>query len=90
MDYLKKPGYGKRPEYLDQVENEIKEEQEYIRSVMMQEDMYAQTQPKMRLLSEEDRLTLLDQLKSKWETINQQYQLSTHVVDLDTIGKVRR
>lgn len=90
VDYLKKPGYGKRPEYLQQVENEIKEEQEYIRSVMMQEDIYAQTQPKMRLLSEEDRLTLLDNLKSKWETTNQQYQLHTHCVDLDTIGKTRR
>lgn len=89
-DYMNKPGYGQRPGYLDEVQKEINEEQEYIRSVMMADEMYAQTQPKMRLLSEEDRLTLLDQLKSKWETINKQYQLQTHVVSLDTIGKVRR
>jgi hypothetical protein len=58
--------------------------------MMAEREQYQSMQPKMRLLAEEDRLQLLDQLKKKWESVNKVYQLSTHVVDLDTIGKVRR
>lgn len=90
-DFMAKEDYGKVPAYLKEVKKEIEDEQEYIRTIMMQEqEAYTAAQPKMRLLSEEDRLSLLDQLKTKWDAVDKQYQLQTHVVDLDTIGKVRR
>ena len=88
--YTKKADYGTVPKYLDDVKQEIAGEEEYIRTMMQQQSQMYSSQPTMRLLSEEDRLQLLNNLKNKWETVNKSYQLSTHVVDLDTIGKVRR
>lgn len=91
IDYTKKADYGQRPAYLDDVAKEVEEEQKYIQTIMMQEQQqYTAQQPKMRLLSEEDRLELLDKLKTKWDSIDKKYQLATHMVNLDTIGKVRR
>lgn len=91
VSYLKKSDYGKIPAYLGQVKQEIAAEKEYIRQVMakeMEEQMKAQ--PKMKLLPEDERLKLLKTLKEKWEHVNKQYQGMTHIVTLDTIGKVRR
>ena len=45
-----------------------------------------------RLLSEEERATLVDDLKKKWDEVNVTYQ-QTSVLDLaslDSIGKVKR
>lgn len=93
VNYLKKDGFGQVPEYLNKVKKEIAAEKEYIREAMAQEremEMAANHQPKMRLLPEEEREKLLDQLKKKWEAVNKLYQTMTHLVSLDTIGKTRR
>lgn len=91
MDYTRKPDYGKVPEYLSTVKKEIQAEKEYIAAAMDQERaMFEEGQPKMRLLPEEERQDLLNKLKLKWEAVNKNYQGMTHIVSLDTIGKVRR
>ena len=41
-------------------------------------------------IPEHERMELLDALKSKWDTLNRKYQKMAHVVQLDTIGQVRR
>lgn len=41
-------------------------------------------------MTEEERQTLLAQLKAKWDHVNAQYQKITHLVLLDTTGQVRR
>lgn len=90
-NYLKKADYGKVPKYLKKVKGEISVEKEYIRQVMAQErEAQMSMQPKMKALPEQERLQLLDNLKKKWEAVNKQYQGMTHIVTLDTIGKVRR
>lgn len=90
-NYLKKSDFGKVPKYLDKVKKEVAAEKEYIREAMEQEmEMQMASQPKMRMLPEDERVKLLDQLKKKWEAVNKQYQNMTHLVSLDTIGKVRR
>jgi hypothetical protein len=48
------------------------------------------SQPQMRQLPEEERLMLLTDLKTKWGLVNKKYQLGSHMVNLDTIGKIRR
>lgn len=91
VNYLEKKDFGRTPEYLNKVKDEIAAERSYIRSVLVaerEEEMKAQ--PKMRLLPEEERLSLLGGLKAKWEAVNKEYQTCTHIVTLDTIGKVRR
>jgi hypothetical protein len=47
-------------------------------------------QPRLRLLPEEERLALVNDLKLKWEAVNKKYQLMTHNNVLDTNGKIRR
>lgn len=89
--YVTKSDYGKTPKYLGKVKKEIQAEREYVKAAMDQERaQYEAGQPKMRLLGEEERVQLLDNLKKKWEVVNKQYQGMTHSVVLDTIGKVRR
>lgn len=41
-------------------------------------------------MSEEERQSLLAQLKAKWDLVNAQYQKITHLVLLDTTGQIRR
>ena len=41
-------------------------------------------------LSESERQSLLQALKMKWEKTNGLYQKFTHMVNLDTTGKIRR
>eukprot|EP00455_Lapot_gusevi_P046163 TRINITY_DN6032_c0_g2_i1.p1 TRINITY_DN6032_c0_g2~~TRINITY_DN6032_c0_g2_i1.p1 ORF type:complete len:290 (-),score=47.78 TRINITY_DN6032_c0_g2_i1:137-946(-) len=88
-DYLNKPDYGQVPAYLAQVKQQIEEEYKTIRAAQ-QTDETDPSHPKMRLLSEEERVELLTSLKKKWEKTNQEYQAMTHIVKLDTVGKVRR
>ena len=42
------------------------------------------------IMSEAERDALVDQLKTKWDAVNAKYQKISHIVKLDTIGKVRR
>lgn len=90
-DYLKKADYGKTPAYLKRVNKEIEMETEYVRRVMEreQQDLVAR-QPQMRKLPDDERKQLVGDLKLKWQQVNQMYQGMTHLVDLDTIGKIRR
>lgn len=91
--YREKEDYGKVPEYLNHVKAEIRAEKEYIQNVLQEEAAYYQQQMQpnqMELLAEPDRITLLNQLKNKWEDVNKQYQGMTHLVSLDTIGKKNR
>lgn len=91
IDYLKKEDFGKTPAYLQQVKQEIAAEKDYIRRVMEAEaEEESKYQPKTHVLPEEERLKLLQQLKVKWEAVNKQYQTTTHMITLDTRGKVRR
>jgi len=73
------------------VKEEIHRENEMIeRYVKEQMGEVERTPETFEVMSEEERLQLLDQLKSKWDSVNAQYQKSTHLVKLDTTGQVRR
>eukprot|EP00742_Colponemidia_sp_Colp-10_P000458 GILJ01000499.1.p1 GENE.GILJ01000499.1~~GILJ01000499.1.p1 ORF type:complete len:274 (-),score=53.22 GILJ01000499.1:229-1050(-) len=86
--FTKKVDYGRTPEYLQKIKADINDEYEFIRK--MQEAEEEQKRSTVRVLTDEERDALLQGLKAQWEKINSQYQLITHVVTLDTIGKVRR
>ena len=91
IDYTKKEDFGKTPAYLSKVKAEIAAEKDYIRRVMdAEQDEAHKYEPKTHVLPEEERVQLLQQLKMKWEHVNKQYQTTTHMVTLDTQGKVRR
>jgi len=87
-DYLHKEDYGKVPKYLEQIKSDINDEYEYIRQLQQQEaDARDNTS---RLLEDDDKYGLIQGLKAKWEQVNTDYQATTHLTKLDTIGKVRR
>jgi len=85
---IKHAEYGKVPEYLQTVKQEIADEYEYIKQIEGSDEPGHDAN--IRLLPEEDKEALLSQLKDKWELINHEYQSITHLVKLDTIGKIRR
>jgi len=90
--YLKKEDYGKVPAYLTQVKEEIRREKEMIDRYVEERMGYKGDEPesRMELMSDEERGSLLDALKAKWDVTNQKYQKITHIVNLDTVGQVRR
>lgn len=90
-NYLQKDDYGKVPDYLDQVKEEIRREnqmvEDYVRDQM---GMNSSEQEQMEEMPNEERLQLIEQLKIKWDNVNAQYQRICHMVNLDTFGKVHR
>lgn len=87
-DYLSKEDYGKVPRYLQHIKKDIEGEYDYIRQLEQQrEDAH---QSVMRPMPDEERLGLIDGLKAKWEQVNTEYQATTHLTKLDTIGKTKR
>jgi len=87
-DYLHKEDYGKVPKYLGSIKADIEDEYEYIRQLQSMEENSRNSQS--RCLSDEEKYGLIMGLKSKWEAVNTDYQATTHLTKLDTIGKVKR
>lgn len=94
-DFLGKADYGQVPEYLAQVKEEIKRENEMIDQYVAElgggggesdTDPYGDHSE----MDEVERRDLLRALKGKWDSVNQKYQKMCHMVNLDTVGKVRR
>ena len=91
IDYLQKPDFGMVPGYLQAVQKEIQVEKDYIQQIQeMRKEEEARSQPKVTLMDDQERVQLLMSLKTKWQLVNGQYQLLTHLTNLDTMGKMRR
>jgi hypothetical protein len=87
-DYLTKEDYGKVPKYLKHIKDDIDAEYEYIRQLQEQEEEARASM--VRPMGEDERLGLIAGLKAKWESVNTEYQATTHLTKLDTIGKIKR
>jgi len=88
QNWLKKKEYGTVPEYITKIQQDIKEEYDYIEK-LQQEEQDARNDV-LRELPEEQRDALIEGLKARWEKVNRDYQASTHLTKLDTLGKVKR
>jgi len=87
-DYLNKEDFGKVPKYLQQVKSDIDAEYQYIASLQQAEtDANRAT---VQQMSEDERVGLIEGLKSRWEQVNTEYQAGTHITKLDTEGKRKR
>ena len=93
-DYLSKADYGKVPEYLSQVKEEIRRENEMIDAYVAEmgriQDGDDEDSTQLELMSDEERSKMLASLKRKWDSVNAKYQKMTHLVKLDTTGKIQR
>merc|ERR1719398_289528 len=85
-DYLSKADYGKVPSYLGKIKQDISEEYEYIRKLQEEEEKEQQANH-VRQLTEEEKTALIEGLKAKWEKVNTDYQATTHITYMDTVGK---
>ena len=91
LNYLKKEDYGKVPEYLSKVREEIRRENEMIDKYVKEQLGEVEREPeRFEEISEYERQDLVAQLKEKWDHVNAKYQKITHLVRLDTTGQVRR
>ncbi|CBZ49786.1 related to CG16984 PROTEIN, related [Neospora caninum Liverpool] len=91
LDWTKKPNYGVVPEYLKGIKDSLELEYAYIES--LRKDDARGGLPGMseaRVMPELERMALLSGLKKRWNSLNSEYQNTTHIVKLDTIGKAKR
>ena len=91
VDYLGKEDYGKVPEYLNQVREEIRRENdmidEYVRKQLGEEEAAPEEFLEM---DEEDREELINKLKTKWDAVNEKYQKTCHRVSFESRGDINR
>lgn len=87
-DPLKKKAYGKVPQYLLKVKNDIEEEYNTLKQ-LKQEQLDEEDRQKF-LMSEEEISALKEGLKKKWESVNKEYQTITHIRKPDTQGLKRK
>ena len=91
LNYLKKEDYGKVPEYLTKVREEIQRENEMIdRYVKVQMGEADKEPEKFDEMSDFERQDLILSLKDKWDAVNARYQKITHLVQLDNNCQIRR
>merc|ERR1711988_15007 len=84
VSYMNKKGYGKVPAYLEKVKGEIQDEYNYI--MQMQEaagEEYGEEGDggRTRMLSEGERVSMLNGLKTNWDRINKAYQTLSFTLD---------
>lgn len=87
-DYLNKEDYGKTPKYLTHIKKDMEDEFQYIKS--LQEQQQEMQRSRVKPMEEEERLQLIEGLKSRWEKVNTDYQAMTHLTTLDTVGKIKK
>jgi chromosome segregation ATPase len=91
LNYLKKEDYGKVPEYLTKVREEIRRENDmidtYVQRQMGVTDREHETFDEMPDFERQD---LILALKDKWDAVNARYQQITHLIQLDNTGQIRR
>ena len=91
VDYLGKDDYGQVPDYLGQVKEEIRRENDMIDSyVTAQMAAGEDNPPEFDELPESDRSQLLENLKRKWDAVNSRYQKAAHKVDFTSRGDINR
>lgn len=88
--YVGKQDYGKVPDYLGKVKDAIRTEREIMLDYMEMETQSAEGETgQYAMMDQDERETLIHELKLKWDEVNKEYQKNTHNVNLDTINKLR-
>jgi hypothetical protein len=81
--YTQKPEYGKSPDYLNKIKEEIEREKAYIAE--LHERHKHNGGREMRLLSHSEREKLIEGLKDKWAEIHKKYQSISFSMPIDKV-----
>ncbi len=87
-DFLKKRNYGRCPQYLQKIKNEIEDEYQLVREMQIEEENELDKQK--FLMDDSEKTELIAALKKKWEIVHREYQTLTHKGKLDTLGIVNK
>lgn len=83
--------FGKVPEYLKTIKQQVQEEYDYINSMKTQKsEKTIKSSKKVDLLDEAEKIELLNSMKDKWEKINAAYQQMTIHVMPETKSSLAR
>jgi hypothetical protein len=88
MKYVTKKDYGKTPDYLNRVKQDIEQEYETLRQLKDEEERERDQQ--RFIMSVEEVKELKEGLRKKWEAVNKEYQTVTHISKIDTQGLKRK
>merc|ERR1712167_541494 len=88
VSYMNKKGYGKVPKYLEKVKAEIEDEYNYIQSMQEAYDEEGEDGCRTRVLDNNQKMEMIEGLKTNWDRINKAYQ--TLSFTLDTPAKKQR
>merc|ERR1711937_36772 len=89
VSYMNKKGYGKVPAYLEKVKAEIQDEYNYIQQMQEAYDEQGDDgQCRTRMMASDQKMAMLEGLKTNWDRINKAYQ--TLSFTLDTPAKKQR
>lgn len=89
VSYMNKKGYGKVPAYLEKVKAEIQDEYNYIQQMQEAYDEQGDDgQCRTRMMANNEKMAMLEGLKTNWDRINKAYQ--TLSFTLDTPAKKQR
>ena len=85
--WTQKAEFGKVPDYLVKIKQEIQDEYEYINQLQQQ----TQTSGKsMRRLTEEEKESLIDGLRQKWNALHEKYQSFSFAMPSDKVHIQRK
>ncbi|PFH31757.1 putative enkurin [Besnoitia besnoiti] len=93
LDWTCKPDYGRVPQYLQDVKKTLDLEYAYLESLRNSTKTAGAGPPgttQVRVMPDHEKCALLAALKRRWDALNLEYQSTTHIMNLDTIGKARR
>jgi hypothetical protein len=91
VDYLGKEDYGKVPEYLGNVKEEIRRENDMIDEYVSRQLSTGEDAPEeFDEMDEAEREALVNKLKTKWDAVNQKYQLASHRVNFTSFGDIAK
>jgi len=87
--FLEKETYGKVPEYLNKVKQDISREKEIVDRCVKEQTIYTQEgqDPEYEIMNEEERQKLIWSLKKKWDEVNSTYQ---KIFSIDSLGDLKR
>jgi len=90
-NYMDKEDYGKVPEYLTHVKEEIQRENAMIERYIKEQTGRIDVEPiRYKEMDENSRQDLLNALKAKWASINKEYQKITHLIITDNAAQAMR
>jgi len=85
--FMQGENYGKVPQYLGRIREQIGAEYEAIREIMQSQK---QADATTRAMTDEERVSMLGALKAKWESLNHEYQQQAHLVTLSPGEKAKK